>query len=259
LSDRYQSGVDWSLVASDPTHGASFASDFVGANLDQAPFSLLTLAGTVSGDALGLTLKALEEFGDVQVLSSPKVIALNNQTAMLKVVDNLVYFEVEVQITAATDTTAAIVTYETDIRSVPVGFVMSVTPFINENDVVMLNVRPTISRVIDTVEDPNPALAEADVISHIPVVQVREIESLLKVNSGDTAVIGGLMQDVVNKRNTGVPVLSSIPWLGKLFSYDDDLREKSELVIFIRPLVLKQASLSSDLQEYRKFLPKTDD
>ena len=258
LSDRYQSGVDWSLVASDPADGVSFNTNLAGTNLSQPPFSLLTIANTVSGDALNLTLKALEEFGDVQVLSSPKVIALNNQTAMLKVVDNLVYFEVEVQTTAASSTSASVTTIETEINTVPVGFVMSVTPFINEQEVVTLNVRPTISRVIDSVADPNPALANAGVVSEIPVVQVREIESVLKVNSGDTAIIGGLMQDVKNKRNTGVPVLSSIPWIGKLFSYEDDQREKSELVIFIRPVVVRQASLSGDLRDYRKFLPETE-
>lgn len=255
LSDSYQSGVDWSLLANDPSSGINFSTNLVGANLDQSPFSLLQINDTLSDSQLGITLRALEQFGDVQVLSSPKVIALNNQTAMLKVVDNIVYFDIEVNITAATATTNSIITYETNINTVPVGFVMSVTPFINDSDTVTINVRPTISRVISTVKDPSPALANANVVSEIPVIQMREIESILKVNNGDTAIIGGLMQDVTNNQSSGVPVLSSIPWLGKLFSYDNDNREKSELVIFIRPVVIKQASLNGDLREYRQFLP----
>jgi general secretion pathway protein D len=255
LSDRYQSGVDWSLLANDPSSGVSFTSDVTGANLEQAPYSLLTITDTVGDTALNISLKALEQFGDVQVLSSPKVMALNNQTAMLKVVDNIVYFDIEVNTTVASNSSVALTTYETNINTVPVGFVMSVTPFINDSDSVTLNVRPTISRVIDHVNDPNPSLAAVGVTSQIPVIQVREIESLLKISNGDTAIIGGLMQDVTNNQNTGIPILSNIPWLGKLFSYEDDKREKSELVIFIRPVVVKQASLNGDLSEYRQYLP----
>ena len=136
----------------------------------------------------------------------------------------------------------------------PIGFVMSVTPYIDKNNVVTIHVRPTISRIVDTVIDPNPELANAGVTSEIPVIQVREIESVLKVNSGDTAVIGGLMQDQINKTTSGVPILSSIPFIGALFSYQDDEYIKSELVIFIRPVVIHNASLDGDLKDYRKYL-----
>ena len=254
LSDRYQAGVDWSLVASDPTSGVGVLTDFTGSNLGQSPFSSLTIADSISGDQVNVTLKALEQFGDVQVLSSPKVMAINNQPAILKVVDNIVYFEMDVD-TSISDT-QSLTTFETEIKTVPVGFVMSVTPFINEHEVVTLNIRPTISRVIDSVEDPNPAFKNASVISQVPVIQIREIESILTINSGDTAVIGGLMQDTVNDKSQGVPILSDIPILGSLFRYEDDIREKSELIIFIRPIVINHASLTGDLSEYQKFLPK---
>lgn len=254
LSDRYQAGVDWSLLASDPLSGVGFNSDFRGGNLSSSPVSTLTISDIVSGDQLSMTLSALEQFGDVQVLSSPKVMAINNQPAILKVVDNIVFFEIEVDTT--TNQTITSTTYETTINSVPVGFVMSVTPYISENNVVTLNIRPTISRVIETVNDPNPAFAVAGVVSEVPVIQVREIESILQVNSGDTAIIGGLMQDTKDDVTRGVPLLMDIPIVGKLFSYTDELQEKSELVIFIKPIVVDQASLASDLNEYQKYLPK---
>lgn len=256
LSDRYQAGIDWSLVGSaDPTEDAT--QSLLGANLGQAPFFSLALNTTVDGDPLNVTLRALETFGDVKILSSPKVMAINNQTAMLKVVDNEVYFTIEAEVsqtTSAAGVTTPLAVLETQVNTVPIGFVMSVTPFIDDQDVVTLNVRPTISRIVDTVEDPNPDLAAASVTSEIPVIQVREIESVLKINNGDTAVIGGLMQDQVNKLQTGVPILSSIPLLGKLFSYQDDEYVKSELVIFIRPVVAHNASLDGDLKDYRKYL-----
>lgn len=254
LSDRYQSGVDWSLISSDPTSGVSFVSDLREGNLGQSPFSSLILNDTVGDDQLDVTIRALERFGDVKVLSSPRVMAINNQPAILKVVDNFVYFEMDVD-SQATDN-IAITTFDTEIKTIPVGFVMSVTPYISEADVVTLNIRPTISRIIDSVTDPNPEFAKVNVVSEVPVIQVREIESVLQVNSGDTAIIGGLMQDTVNDTSSGVPFLSSIPIIGNLFSYKDDQREKSELVIFIRPIVIKHASLSGDLSEYRRFLPE---
>ncbi|RDH82638.1 MAG: pilus (MSHA type) biogenesis protein MshL [endosymbiont of Galathealinum brachiosum] len=254
LSDHYQAGVDWTVVAEDASSGVNVLTNLAGSNLAQPPFSQLTLNDTIGGNQVTMTLKALEQFGDVQVLSSPKVMAINNQPAILKVVDNVVYFEMNVD-TSLSDT-QSLTTFETEIKTVPVGFVMSVTPFINDHEEVTLNIRPTISRVIDSVEDPNPAFKDAGVISEVPIIQIREIESILTINSGDTAVIGGLMQDTVNDKDSGVPVLSSIPIIGSLFRYDDDFREKSELIIFIRPVVIHHASLTGDLSEYQKFLPE---
>ena len=180
--------------------------------------------------------------------------AINNQSALLKVVDNEVYFTTDVEAVPGSVNQNAVVAIDTDVNTVPVGLVMSVTPFIDQNEVVTLNVRPTISRIIGFVSDPNPALADADVISEVPVIQVREIESVLKIENGDTAVIGGLMQDQIDKSTSGVPILSSIPLLGALFRYQDDEYIKSELVIFIRPVVTRDASLTGDFKEYRKYL-----
>ncbi len=255
LSDHYQAGVDWSVVAKDPKAGVNILTDMTASNLSQSPFSSFTLNGQVSGNQVSMTLKALEQFGDVQVLSSPKIMAINNQPAILKVVDNIVYFEMDVKTSLSQVT--SLTTFETQIKTVPVGFVMSVTPYINAHKTVTLNIRPTISRVIDSVQDPNPAFKDADVISEVPVIQIREIESILTINNGDTAVIGGLMQDTVNDRSQGIPLLSSIPIIGSLFRYDNDIREKSELIIFIRPIVIQHASLTGDLIEYKKYLPKT--
>jgi MSHA type pilus biogenesis protein MshL len=267
LSDTYQAGIDWSVVNSKEaanlygnttTTNENATQNLTGGNLGSAPVFTTTLLGSSRGNALSATLKALETFGNVKVLSSPKVMALNNQTAMLKVVDNQVYFTTKIQ--ASTSLTASGVAVsnepvvETQLQTVPIGFVMSVTPYIDKNDVVMMNVRPTISRIVSTVDDPNPVLAKNNATSSIPVIQVREIESMLKINNGDTAVIGGLMQDQVIKHTSGVPILSSIPFLGNLFSYRDDEYVKSELVIFIRPVVMHDASLNGDLKDYRKYL-----
>ncbi len=260
LSDTYQAGIDWSIVSETAVVDGQTVitkggiQDVIGGSLGSSPFFQLATTGNVNGNPLNITLKALETFGDVKVLSSPKVMALNNQTAILKVVDNEVYFNIDVNVVPASQNSEALTTVDTTVNTVPVGFVMSVTPYIDEDDVVSLNVRPTISRIIRFVNDPNPILAEQNVVSEIPVIQVREIETMLKINNRDTAVIGGLMQDQINKDNRGVPVLSSIPFLGALFSYTEEEYVKSELVIFIRPVVMEHASLDGDLAGYKKYL-----
>jgi len=256
LSDNYQAGIDWSLISE--TSGGVVTKggvqDLIGGNLGAAPVFQLATSGSISGNPLNITLKALETFGDVKVLSSPKVMTLNNQTAILKVVDNEVYFNIDVNVVPGSVTSNSLTTVDTTVQTVPVGIVMAVTPFIDAGDTVTLNIRPTISRIISYVDDPNPLLAEADVESRIPVIQVREIETMLKVDDSETAIIGGLMQDQINKENTGVPFLSSIPLLGALFSYTEEKYVKSELVIFIRPVVIENASLDGDLADYKKYL-----
>ena len=259
LNDRYQAGINWSLVRDGSGHNILFniANAVNDVALSAPPAFSIGASTRLDGNLLQTTLQALQTFGDVHIMSSPKVMAINNQTAILKVVDNLVYFTVGVNVTAATASASSTTTFETKVNTVPVGFVMSVTPYINEHGSVTLNVRPTISRVIGRVRDPNPNLAKANAISEIPVIQVREVESVLKVNSGDVAVIGGLMQDEVNNTKRGIPVLSKIPILGALFRFDDDSTAKTELVIFIKPIVIKDASLEGDFRQFQEYLPKT--
>lgn len=259
LNDSYQAGINWNLINPDNSSGVEINQNFNDISLSTPPAISVSVSDlSLSGNQLQATLQALETFGDVTVMSSPKVMAMNNQTALLKVVDNLIYFTVEVNI----DTSAAgigggsLTTFETEVNTVPVGFVMSVTPYIDAGGSVILNVRPTISRVINFVRDPNPALASVDVVSEIPVIQIREVESVLKVNSGDIAVIGGLMQDEVKRSNRGVPLLGKIPLIGNAFRYDNDQTSKTELVIFLKPTVIENASIEGgDLQRFEQFLP----
>ena len=253
LNDEYQLGVDWSLLT-EGSNGFSFTQSLLGNNLVDPPFSVLeftNLDGTL-GD-ITAAVRALQVFGDVKVLSSPKIMAINNQTALLKVVDNLVYFTLEAD--TVSGQTLVTTSFTSTVHTVPVGFVMSVTPQISREEQVILNVRPTISRVIGFVNDPNPALADAEVVSRIPQIQVREMESVLRVGSGQTAVLGGLIQDSIDLNDSGIPYLTRVPGLGRLFTYTDNKSKKSELVIFLRPQVTRNASIDGDLTDYRRYLP----
>jgi MSHA biogenesis protein MshL len=274
LSDQYQQGINWQKLNSGtfsatqqpmgpaPLPGGSIPGSGPGGityPASSSPLATPSLAVLqyVSSPAsflgnLSVAVSLLESFGTVKVLSSPKLSVLNNQTAFLKVVDNRIYFTINVQVTPGTTVgTQPIVTYTSTPATVPVGFVMSVTPSIDESGMVTMDVRPTISRIIDYVNDPNPALAQAKVVSQIPEIQTREIESLLRVKSGDIAVMGGLMQDTTNNSTDEVPGLGRIPWLGNLFKYKNDTHTKSELVIFLRPIVIRDASLDGDYSAYK--------
>jgi general secretion pathway protein D len=217
----------------------------------------MTIDRTSGPDAIAATIRMLSEFGELRVLSSPKIMALNNQAAMLRVVDNRVYFTIDAEpgIAATASTPGTPATYTSEVHTVPVGFVMSVTPQISDSDQVTLNVRPTISRIVRFVNDPSPILAEAGVVNSIPEIQIREIESILKVYSGQVAVLGGLMQDTLDNNTAGLPIASRVPGIRNLFSYRNDTATKTELIVFIRPVVVRQPSLDGDLEEYREFLP----
>jgi general secretion pathway protein D len=260
LNDTYQTGVDWSALGLNGL-GYSFSQNLIGTNLAQAPFFSVSYNNphAAVGGNISSTVKLLDTFGKTRVLSSPKLMVLNNQTALLKVVDNIVYFSILATVVpGSTLGSQPIVTFNSTQNVVPVGFVMNVTPQIGENDVVTLNVRPSVSRILDFVNDPNPNLATAGVINRVPEIQSREFESVLRVASGQTAILGGLMVDSFVGSRAGVPVVSRIPVLGDLASYRNDTASKTELVIFIRPMVIRDASLDGDLSAYRRYLPDAD-
>ena len=259
LRDIYQAGVDWQKLATGA--GVSAGQSLLGGNLSNAPFFFLdyansrNAAGQPDGD-ITVALRLLKEFGDTNVLSSPKIMTLNNQTAVLKVVDNIVYFEVDGELDRGTNDENSIAVFDTTARTVPVGLVMSVTPQIDSADQVLLNVRPTITRINGFVEDPNPGLAEVGAVNAVPQIQVREMESMLRVSSGQVAVLGGLMQDTIRKDTDGVPVVSDIKQFGEIFKFRDNEFVKTELVIFLRTQVIRSPDVRSDLREFEQFLPE---
>jgi len=265
LDDQYQAGIDWEWLSQHGDNQLNVASNMLGGNLGSPPAFLFQMARDTKNLNITSGVRMLETFGDAKVLSSPKIIALNNQTALLKVVDEKVYFNVSVEIETDEETNQRRQTYHTDIRTVPVGIIMSVTPQINKNGNVTMSIRPTITRITGFVADPTPRLQaaafgqDATFENLIPEIQVREMESLLQVRDGQTVVLGGLMQNKVDKNTKGIPFLSSLPLLGNLFSYRNDNFSKTELVIFLRPLVIRNPDINTDLREFRKFLPSPND
>jgi len=263
LNDRYQAGVDWSALGLQGL-GYSFQQNLIGgitgtgsiAGTGNPFFSIqYSNPNAAVGGAISSTIKLLDTFGNTRVLSSPRIMAINNQTAVLKIVDNLVYFTVDVTPGTVSSGVVSPAVIKTTPQLVPVGFVMNVTPQISESDIVVLNVRPTVTSQIGEVRDPNPELARVNQTNLVPVIRSREFESVLRIPSGSTAILGGLMEDKFDGKRGGLPLLSRIPFLGDAVSYRDDLSEKRELVIFLRPIVIRDPSIEGDLAAYRRYLP----
>ena len=274
LNDAYQSGVDWSALGLQGL-GYTIKQNFTG-GIQQVPTGSTTPFFSLSyrnpnaaaGGDISSTVKLLNSFGNTRVLSSPKIMTLNNQTAVMRVVENTVYFNVQSTVTPGTLGQASIVAFNTTPQVVPEGFILTVTPQISENDIINLSVRPSITSITKFVPDPNPDLLSVTITSSngtkterggvtnlVPQIQTREFETMLRMASGQTAVLGGLMQDRFAASRDGLPVLSRIPVLGDWVSYRNDAGKKSELVVFIRALVIREASIDADLSEYKKYLP----
>ena len=266
LSNDYQQGIDWAVLSGSAgfqlLQGGLYRDPATTPGL-QPPIPLTGLlpadpthnlqAAQYNSSNFRATLRLLESFGNVRVLSSPRISVINNQTAVLKVVDNLVYFNVTAETNQNEST--SLTTFTTTPQTVSVGFIMNVTPQIGEDDSVLLNVKPTIRRLIRMVPDPNPTLAREQINNFVPEIRERELESMLKVVNGQTAVMGGLIQDELANNTDTLPGVGDIPFLGNLFTNKNNANSKTELVIFLRPVVIRDPSINGDYREYRTMLP----
>ena len=251
LSDGYKQGIEWSRFRDDGSGFRVLAPGNATSFVDTANVVIKNLNKPL--DLIAAT-DLLQSFGTVKVLSSPRLAVLNNQTALLKVVENYVYFNVKADTTTSANV-SSVTTFTTTPQTVSIGLVVGVTPQISDRDVVTLNVRPTITSLAGTVRDPNPSLT---IENRVPVIRTREIESIMRVSSGDIAVLGGLMEDRINYDTGRIPLLGQIPVAGEIVTRRENSAKKSELVIFLRPIVIKDASLDGDFAALRGHLPGGD-
>ena len=270
LNDQYQAGVDWQILLDADKAGFGFNQDLLGAVTDGvidnavSAFTFGYRDPDASGKLVETTVRLLREFGDTKVLSSPRLMVINNQTALLKVVEELVYFTIEVTTTDSTLNAQGRSFVESQVHSVPVGLVMAVTPQISANQEITLTVRPTISEKVGDAIDPGPRLASllngndnADITNAVPIIRTREMESVLKLINGQVGVLGGLMQDEVKNGNREVPGLARIPFIGDIFFNVEEINNrKTELVIFLRPVIIGDPNIETDLKDYEQYLSK---
>ena len=277
LDDEFATGVNWE----DFSFGAHNKAKVVGdLNFDtqtlfsDTPFNTATGALNIfaGGSDVGATIQALSRFGTVRALSSPRVTVLNNQSALMNVTTNLVYFELDVSINQSDSTITTNV--QSEIKSVPEGVIINVQPSIDlVNRKISMALRPTITKVEGFEEDPGIPITvaaflasaggavPADLVdeleaanSRVPILGVQEFDSVIEVNSGEAIVIGGLMQDKAQTQESGVPVLAEVPLVGNLFKAHSDRIEKTELVIFLKAQIIDGGYMhDTDKQLYRTY------
>lgn len=274
LNQEFQSGINWSLM----NDGKSvFGSNFF--NDKEVGSSLLTTDLRTSSsptDAFSLMLRSLERFGSLRVVSSPRITVLNNQTAIIKVAENEVFFKVNYQTSflgwisknkPASDQNnedSYQTTSSSEIRTKPVGFIMPIQVSINRDTrEVILFVRPTVSRKKGSTPDSAvrfnsqaKGIKAADMLdSQIPIIEVREIDSVIRLKSGNVVILGGLMETRAADKRTGPSGSERMPILGHALGAQNGKDSLIELVILLKATIVGDRPIydSSDLRLMRYY------
>jgi general secretion pathway protein D len=240
LKNEYRRGIDWSILSKKLDINAESGMRNSMFDSTTTPFS-----GKYKSKGMNILLNAIEEFGAMRTISNPRITAMNNQAAVLKVAENHVYFKLNYDKTSSlTDNGRDNTSVSSDIRTVPIGLVMFVQPSIDTaNGTITLFLRPTISKLSGSKRDPAVDIAIRSMDkdnkdkyepSYIPVTEVREVSSVLKLNDGEIAVLGGFMEVRSSKNKSGVPYVKDVPVIGEAVSSMGTGDEIVELVILIK-------------------------
>lgn len=220
FSDQSQVGVDWNAVASLPEVAKNIIP---GINILQKYGTSATSGLTVQSTGLNFILNALQTLGNVNVLSTPHILTLDNKEAVINIGKKIAFVTETISITGA-DQNHITTSKKADYRDV--GLKLSVKPQINDEKTVTMNIAQTVNGV------------ESSGNADYPNIITREITSTIMIGDNQTAVLGGLMEtrDTIDTKQ--IPFLGYIPILGYLFKYEVKKKEKTELVLFITPYVI---------------------
>jgi MSHA biogenesis protein MshL len=242
LSEGYKEGINWQLLNGklwdySINIGQQLRSPIVlpgGAQTATAPPFFSFFVGSATLDINNTFVELLKTQGTINIVSSPKIATMNNQRAVIKVAKQDVYFDVQ-QSTGSGGSTPT-VTYTP--RFINVGLILDVIPQIDDAGNIILNIHPMLTNKVSEVMQPINTGVGPTTYTSVPVLDVRETDTMVKVKDGDTVIIGGLLQD--NKKNDvkGIPGLMAIPLFGKLFSYTEESTQKVELVVLLTPRIV---------------------
>lgn len=262
LNDEFSSGIDWGSINLTGLAKVNGSFTFPGVTSTASTFGITFEPGSDFTTAI----QAIQTFGTVRTLSSPRVAVLNNQPAVVNVTKDNVYFNFSATTTPSTTVgVAPTVSLTSEQKNAPEGVVLVVTPVANaETGEITLTVRPTISKVINNRPDPTLALqlAIAGVPAPpglptptIPELTVQEIDSMLNMQSGQMMALGGLMKDENRVQQDGIPVIADVPVVGRLFKTHKDIIAKSEIVVLVRAVIVTGADTvdAMDKKLYRNF------
>ncbi len=267
LSEEYQSGINWTALVASGSNSAR-ATNIGGGTVLVNEGGVSNISGSIVdfetigeiGDATALAfggvfslaldfgdfsafIELLETQGNVQVLSSPRVSTMNNQKAVIKVGQDE-YFVTDVSSNSTSTTTSTITNPNIELTPFFSGIALDVTPQISQEGDVTLHVHPSISEVIDQ----QKTVTVGNITQQLPLAlsTVRESDSIVRARSGQVIVIGGLMQQTISDNEAAPPVLGDLPVVGGLFKHKKQESTKSELVILLKPVVVKSADEWND-------------
>lgn len=254
LNDDYQQGINWSQIAG--TIGSTdinFSNNSF--NLGNNITAQIGGLGSIGfeGDDFSGVINLLETQGNAQVLSSPRVTAINNQKAVIKVGSDEYYVTGVSSSSNLADTTG---TGTGITRDVPIpelepffsGIALDVTPQINVDGDVILHVHPSVSETTELSKSINLGGTSAYTLPSAQT-NIRESDTIIKARNGEIVVIGGLMQSTISDSESKVPVLGSVPVLGKLFTSISKVERKKELIILIKPTVSSGSAMQQQLKQ----------
>jgi len=264
LSDGYQSGINWSSFGQSAGRNSSIllsqtgggsviggAGSIIDGNtgtLNPSNYSGVNGSSTSAfGGVFSLALKIgnsftsflelLETQGDVHVLSSPQVSTINNQKAVIKVGQDEFFIT---DVDSSTNTSTGTSSTQSNVELTPFfsGVALDVIPQISEDGNITLHIHPTVSTVVEKVKQ--ISLNNTSSLS-VPLAlsSIRESDTIIRARDGQVVIIGGLMQNSTKNEDAGIPVLGDLPLIGGLFKHKRKSYKKSELVILLRPVIVK--------------------
>lgn len=235
LRDEKKLGVDWDVAAA-AVGGLHLSGtsplDVTGIGGDTLSANTLT-ANLLTGQTSAV-IHALQQQGEVKTVSQPRLRALNNQTAFIKVGQDQPFFRLQQStslIQPGTTTTFNQTQNNYAVTTITIGTILAVTPQIGTDRVITLDVLPAITRLQSIVTSP-------DGTQTAPVTEVKQASTIVRLRDGETAVIGGLIAEDNGKTERAIPILSAVPLLGRAFRTQATLKTRSELVIFLTPHLL---------------------
>jgi MSHA biogenesis protein MshL len=257
LNDDFQQGIKWNKVL-DQVGSAemvySTTGNIVGNVISNTIGGVNTMAFSkqTGGSDFSGVIELLQTQGNVQVLSSPRITATNNQKAVIKVGEDE-YFVTEVSSTTTTGTSTT-TTPEIELTPFFSGIALDVTPQISKDGSVILHVHPSVT----ITEEQNKTIQIGSEQLILPLAQssVRESDTIIRANSGEVVVIGGLIETYKIDLESKTPILGDIPFLGELFKNKSQKSQKRELVIMLKPIVVGQDTWKNQLQDARSLLTK---
>ncbi|GCF89945.1 pilus (MSHA type) biogenesis protein MshL [Shewanella oncorhynchi] len=254
LSDGYQQGIQWDNVLGHVGNTNVNFGTSAGPGLNDKITSAIggVTSLSIKGSDFTTMINLLDTQGDVDVLSSPRVTASNNQKAVIKVGTDE-YFVTDVSSTTVAGTTP-VTTPQVELTPFFSGIALDVTPQIDSDGNVLLHVHPSVIDVKEQTKD----IKVSDASLELPLAQseIRESDTVIRAASGDVVIIGGLMKSENIEVVSQVPLLGDIPFLGELFKNRSKQKKKTELIILLKPTVVGVDTWKTELQRSKTLLDR---